>query len=71
MEKALFLCSFVFFLKSLLITYLITLSVEKKYIVLEKNGKSLEFWIRNLHKLTQSVNTKKNFEISYNEGQKC
>ena len=36
MEKALFLCSFVFFLKSLLITYLITLSVEKKYIVLEK-----------------------------------
>ena len=37
MEKALFLCSFVFFLKSLLITYLITLSVEKKYIVLEKS----------------------------------
>ena len=42
MEKALFLCSCVFF--SSMITYLITLSVEKKYIVLEKKlGKVLNF----------------------------
>ena len=35
------------FLRSPLITYLITLSLEKEIIVLKKqSGKSLEFWIR-------------------------
>ena len=44
MKKALFL----HFLRSLLITYLITLSLEKEIInCLEKNsGKSLKFWIQ-------------------------
>ena len=42
-EKALFLASFKI---SLLITYLITLSLEKEIIVLAKqSAKSLEFWI--------------------------
>ena len=42
-KKALFLL----FLRSVLITYLITSSLEKEIIVLEKkSGKSLEFWIQ-------------------------
>ena len=42
-EKSLFLR----FLRSVLITYLITLSLEKEIIVLEKKSrKSLEFWIQ-------------------------
>ena len=43
MKKALFL--WVFF-KDLLITYLITLSLEKKLLFWKKSGKSLEFWIQ-------------------------
>ena len=44
MKKALFLP----FLRSLLITYLITLSLEKEIIncLEKKSGKSLKFWIQ-------------------------
>ena len=45
MGKALFVHLF----RSLLITYFITLSLEKEIIVLEKVWKSLEFWIKNLY----------------------
>ena len=41
MKRALFLR----FLRSPLITYLITLGLEKEIIVFIKAGKSLEFWI--------------------------
>ena len=34
------------FFKDLLITYLITLSLEKKLLFRKKSGKSLEFWIQ-------------------------
>ena len=44
MEKALFL----HFLRSLLITHLITLRLEKKLLFWKYSGKSLEFWIKNL-----------------------
>ena len=37
---------FLHFSRSLLITYLLTLSPEKYIIVLERSGKSLEFWIQ-------------------------
>ena len=43
MKKALFLC----FFRSLLITYLITLSLEKKLCFGKKTGKSLEFASKN------------------------
>ena len=48
MEKALFLQGF-FFLSSLLITYFITLSLEKELLFWKKSGESLEFWIKNLY----------------------
>ena len=42
-EKKSFVPAFFFFLRSISITYLITLSLEKEIIVLEeKSGKSLE-----------------------------
>ena len=48
-EKALFL----HFLRSLLIIYLISVSLEEKTIVLKKkSGKSLEFWI---HKFVRTM----------------
>ena len=40
------LCSCGVFFKDLLITYLITLSLEKKLLFWKKSGKSLEFWIQ-------------------------
>ena len=43
---------------SLLINYLITLSVRKEIIVLEK---SLEFWIQNLYEPRYTLNS---FEVS-------
>ena len=36
----------VFLKKGLLITYLITLSLEEKLLFWKKSGKSLEFWIQ-------------------------
>ena len=44
MKKALFL--WFFLKKGLLITYLITLSLEKKLLFWKKSGKSFEFWIQ-------------------------
>ena len=44
MEKDLFL-----HLRSLLITCLIMLSLEKKLLFCKNSGKSLEFWIKNLY----------------------
>ena len=34
------------FVRSLFITYLITVSLEKEIIVWKESGKSLEFWIQ-------------------------
>ena len=67
------LCSFVpalsfFFFPQVSIDHLFdNLELGKKNILFwrKKTAKSLKFWIKNLHKLTQCVNTKKNFEVSY------
>ena len=56
----------VVFFKGLLITYLITLSLEKKLLFWKKSGKSLEFWIQ---KFVQTLDIGR-IEVAYVTGAK-